>query len=63
MRWWPWGKPRPVQEELAQSREGRDRMAATVRKLDRALDELRAVTTELEAVTAERIERGGYGAH
>lgn len=62
MRWWPWGKPEPAKQELAKSREGRDAMAATVRKLDRTLVELRAVTSELKAVTAERIERG-HGAH
>lgn len=55
---WPWGKrPDPV-PQLADSAQSHVVLAALVAQLDTTIDELREVTAELKAVTAER-RRGG----
>lgn len=51
---WPWGKRPDPAEQLADSRTNRAVLAAVVAKLDDTIVELREVTTELKAVTAER---------
>jgi hypothetical protein len=51
---WPWrARPDPT-EQIADSRESQAVLAALLTQLDGTVVELREVTAELKAVTAER---------